>query len=485
MGEQPDETVTPPGSATESPLPGPREQTRNVFLFGANTSLSYLASAVTFTNIHAPLCDKLGANATVANLPSTMYLAFAALPLFVAWYFPQVALFRRILVVSYAAFAVASALVVAALLSPLPNGVKIAAVVAHGAATGATLTVAVTFLFEALGRAATQEGRGKALSLGYGVGPVLAVLGSLGSQFILEGAARTTEARNRNALLCGQALSLGYGVDPALAVVGNVGARMTLADAQQTAAAVNRYTLLFALSVPIMSLAAFFASLFVVIPPKVEATRQPFVAGVFGGAGEFLGDRVLRLASVIAVLMFSGYHVHDNMTLYTRQALGAATEEYLGYQNVLRYSFKIAVGLFAGWLLARTHPKATLLFTAALGLAGVGWAITTFGAFYMLSFGLLGGGELFGVYITNYILAASPPAQVRRNLGFAVLLLFPAAFSGPIFGGIRDGISDPTLGFRLSFALAAVMIVFALVFILLLPARPEPGARAKDVAGTG
>src|SRR5690242_6134692 len=111
---------------------GARQQTRNLLLFGANTSLSYLASPITFVIVHAPCCKRLGASATVANLPSTAYLIGAVLPVFVAWYVPWVSLFKRVLVLSYCAFVAGSAAVAAILLLPVAPEVKIGALVAHG-----------------------------------------------------------------------------------------------------------------------------------------------------------------------------------------------------------------------------------------------------------------------------------------------------------------------------------------------------------------
>src|SRR4051794_7144083 len=81
-----------------------RDQTRNLILFAMNTALGYLAAPVTFVIIHAPLCKQYGASTTVANLPSSAYLLTAGMPVLVAWAYPQVALFKRILIISYLSF---------------------------------------------------------------------------------------------------------------------------------------------------------------------------------------------------------------------------------------------------------------------------------------------------------------------------------------------------------------------------------------------
>src|SRR5262249_31392811 len=158
-------------------------------------------------------------------------------------------------------------------------------------------------------------------------------------------------------------------------------------------------------------------------------------------------------------------------------AMQRLPEDYLGLQQFMRYAFKIGAGFLLGWLLTRTNPKRVLLVSATFGLIAAVWALAATGYGYLLSFGFLGAGELFGPYVTNYILACSPPAQVRRNMAFTVLLMFPAALAGPLFGGIADHygkVVSGAVGFQASIAVAAVFIGVALGMILLLPAQPRP-----------
>lgn len=410
-----------------------REQIRNTILFGAMLALTYLASPVTFVIIHAPLCKRLGASALLANLPCAAYLAFAALPVFVAWAYPQVCLFRRILMLSYVAFVAVTIAVVLAIRLPITVDLKIALVVVHGAITGGTLSVAISFLFELLGRGVSHERRGHALSLGYGVGPLFAVLGSLTAQSLLPAA------------------------DDQLDIAG--------------------YLALFGLSIPVMSIAALLSGFFVVPLPAQECVREPFVRGLLGGLGDYLATPILRRTTAAAVLTLSGLCVLDNMTLYTHFALDAPPEEYLGYQQSLRFSFKIATGLFAGWLLTRTNPKALLLLTASIGVLAVSWALASAGLWYLLAFGLVGGGELFSVYILNYVLSCSHQDRMRRNLGCAVMLLVLLAPVGPLYGALSDHVGathDPITGFRFSFAAALFLLLTGIGVTFRLPARPCP-----------
>jgi hypothetical protein len=426
-------------------------QTRNLIVFGVNTWLFYLASPVLLVGfLHASLCSKLGASDAVANLPSSAYLIFAMMPVLIAWYFPAVAQLKRVLVVSYSLLALVGALVVASLLLPLPNGLQLAMLVLHGGVTGGALTVATMFLFEVLQLGVSETRRGPALSLGYGVGPVFAVLGSLTSQLLLSG-------------------------------------RLGPVDLGMIPYPWN-FATIFAASVPAMLLAALLANRLLIIPlPVEEATRQSFWTSVFGGLADFLGNRALLITAMVGILGFAAYQIGPNMTLYTEVATGTPADQYVGYQLALRFSFKVMSGLFVGWLLTRTHPKASMLATASFGLSGIAWALLVPGEWFLLGFGLLGAGELFGVYLTNYIMCCSTKAQTRRNVGFASLLLFPAAPAAWLFGSISDFFGEQysrTVGFQLSFALAIVFLGSALLLTGLLPARPRPQEAEPALPGT-
>src|SRR5262249_37739791 len=102
-------------------------------------------------------------------------------------------------------------------------------------------------------------------------------------------------------------------------------------------------------------------------------------------------------------------------------------------------------------------------------------AVVAPGGWFLLSFGLLGAGELFGIYVTNYILCCAPPAQMRRYMAFTMLTLFPAAPAGALFGSIIDCYPGAGAdGFRLISLTGAIFIAGGIVLALLLPARPRP-----------
>jgi hypothetical protein len=416
-------------------------------LVGVNTGLCYLGAPVLYADlVHTSLCRALNASATVANLPSTAYLVMSAMPLFVAWLFPQVRSLKALMVCCYGLIAVAGMVVSASLVLPVPDSLRLILVIAHAAVLGAARTTAVACEFEVLGRAVSESRRGPALGLAYGLGPVWAVGGSLASQLLLN---NTVEIP-------------GFGA-------------LTIAGWEMP----FNFATLFAASVPMMALAAILAVCYVIPLPEREPGRQPFLEGVFGGLGRFLGHRVALLATVIAVVVMSGLNGISNMGLYTEKILGVPPADLAGYQNTWRYFCKGAAGLFFGWLLTRTSPRALVIVTTTVGLAGFAWVLVTPPSLFLLSFGLVGAGQLFGIYITNYILCCAPAAQMRRYMAFTMLAMFPVAATGPLFGGIVDsyGSAERALGFRYSFAVAAGFFVVGLIMTLFLPSRPTPEER--------
>jgi MFS family permease len=98
---------------------------------------------------------------------------------------------------------------------------------------------------------------------------------------------------------------------------------------------------------------------------------------------------------------------------------------------------------------------------------------------FLLSFGLMGAGELFGVYYPNYILRCSPKEKMRRNMAFTSMLNMPSGFAPLLFGFIADTVGAATdnkrFGFQVSFLTAAAFLVAALLIVqLMLPPRPQP-----------
>src|SRR4051812_26234931 len=180
-----DHTRTTSGSSC--PLSWP-EQRINLIVFATCTGMQYLAAPVLYVGItQASLSDRLGADARTANLPGTLFFAMTAMPALVAWLSPRTQSLKRNLFCCYAVSTAMLAMMAVTLLLPLPNPIKLAMVILQGGVSGAVMPTAIAFLWEAIGRGTDESRRGLALSLAFGLGPVLAVAGSLGPTGLLGG----------------------------------------------------------------------------------------------------------------------------------------------------------------------------------------------------------------------------------------------------------------------------------------------------------
>ena len=469
-----------------------RAQYRNLFVFAACTGLQYLAAPVLYVGItQASLCQRLGTDARVANLPATFYFAMTAMPALIAWLFPHVRHLKLMLCLCYAAVAVAIGQVAVVLLIDAPNHIKVWSIILQGAVSGAAGPTAIALLWEVIGRGTDESRRGVALGLAFGVGPVLAVVGSVGRVGMLGGELFGWEFEG-----------LGYP---------------------------GGFVWLFGLGVPVMLLGSVLGALCVVPQPEFEHPRKPisdvmslcaglalgfcalalffFSTGSEGDSQsglrpigfallvaasiavvyhfrDILTQRTLLIATIVTILVYSGNTIPSNMNLYSEVVLGDLPEKFAGLQNSLRFSFKVAAGLFLGWLLTKTSPRAGILTTAGIFVAAQVWAIFASGKAYLIAFGIYGAGELAGVYCPNYILSASRKEDYRRAMAFVTMLMVPAAPTGYVFGAIVDGL-EPQHGaataFRVSFGTCAVLILSGIVLaIALLPARPAPSGNSQQ-----
>jgi MFS family permease len=195
---------------------------------------------------------------------------------------------------------------------------------------------------------------------------------------------------------------------------------------------------------------------------------------VFGGFGRFINYRLIFVACVAYLLIYSGTMIQNNMVLYTREAVGLAEDSFVGYQLAIRFGCKILAGLMLGWILKRTNPRMNLFVTAILVILGVLWILIAplFGAglLFLIAFGLNGAGELMGCYYPYYVLCLSPKSQMRRNMAFVMLLGAPVGLAPALFGLISD-----TWSLTASFWVSLVLMVGALVLVACaLPAQPRP-----------
>ncbi len=484
-------------------------QRRNLVLFAVCTGTQYLAAPVLYVGItQASLCDRLGADARTSNLPGTLFFAMTAMPALFAWLSPRVSSLKRNLGLLYGTSALMLGMLAVTLALPVSNQLKLAMIVLQGGISGAVMPAAIALLWEAMGRGSDESRRGLALSMAFGAGPLLAVVGSFG----------------QTALLGGDLFGLHFA---GLAYPRN-------------------FIILFAAGVPVMALAAIFSQLFVIAPVAKEQEREPVSAviglligiplmlaavalmqitavsadavvesvssrldvgnslrtlGTLSAIGAVLAfvyhfrsvlqERVLLFATLVTILVYSGNVIPSNMNLYSLEALGDLPEKYAGVQNMLRFSFKVVAGAVLGWVLTRTNPRVGILATASVFLVAQIWAMCVTGPWYLVAFGIHGAGELVGVYAPNYIVSASRADQLRRNMAFVTMLMVPAAPAGYLYGAIVDsvkqagwtafGMNSTSLGFRLSFLVCGLLILSGIFLaVLLLPASPRPGRSASQ-----
>ncbi len=474
-------------TANRCPLSWP-EQRWNLILFALCTGTQYLAAPVLYVGItQASLCNRLGADARTSNLPGTLFFAMTAMPALIAWLSPRVSALKRNLGLCYGTSAVMLLTLAITLSLPVSTSIKLGMVVLQGAVSGAVMPAAIAMLWEVIGRSSDESRRGLALSLAFGAGPLLAVVGSLG----------------QTALLGGDLFGWHF-------------------DGLEYP---RSFIVLFGAGVPVMGLAAVLSQFFVIAPAEQEPVREPIsavmglivgvplmfasvtlmhfadsaiwmqVLGAMCAAGttacfvfhfrSILQQRLLLLATLVTVLVYAGNVIPSNMNLYSEQVLGNIPEKYAGIQNMLRFGFKVVAGSLLGWMLMKTSPRAGILATSLTFLGAMIWAMCATGPRYLLAFGLHGAGELVGVYAPNYIVSASRSDQMRRNMAFVTMLMVPAAPAGYLYGAIVDavkrsgttlmGMNSETLGYRLSFATCAVLILAGILLATCaLPAKPQP-----------
>jgi len=233
--------------------------------------------------------------------------------------------------------------------------------------------------------------------------------------------------------------------------------------------------ILFGSTGPILFLAAVFAA-WADVPRATDSlpeskTFAEVRTAILIGLRQYLGNKLILTALFGFLLTYGGTTVLNNLSIFAKEATGETAESYAGLQLALRFGFKSIAGFALGMLVARIHAKASLLVTTAVCLAGVAWAIVVPGRLYLLSFGLLGAGELFYVYYLNFIVGCSAPTRIRENTAYTNLVSAAVGAMALVFGVIAD-----EFGLRSSFMVAITMFAMALVVVgWLLPREPLAG----------
>lgn len=425
----------------DCPLPV-AAQNWNIFWFAFFWSVYYFAAPVSYVGLtHANLLKALGNNDTISNLPSAVYLWLTIIPVLMAWFFPQPKYLKPLSLMSITLMAGMTALVALTLWSGASSSLASFMVIGHGAVFGAANGVLLTSMWDFLRRGVSTSRRGKALGFTFGIGPLFACVGSLVQDALFDGK-----------LLGGHSFGLAFP---------------------------NNYLAMFAGVAPIMMLAGMSVAFFAVPKSAVHDNEAGPWSEIVAGIKQFITNRNVLYAVIIYVVVYSGGNaIFSNVSLHAKDVLPGQADT-LGLQSFLRFGFKAMTGALLGLLLAKANPRATLYATTSILLVGMGWALTSTGWPFMLTFGILGSGELFGAYFPNYVTTASRKSFVRVNMSYLSVLSAVTGFASLAFGLISDRVGDyygdQTVGRYASFYAAAALLVVAMILItVLLPPNPTP-----------
>ena len=410
-----------------------RVQWANIAYWTVCMALIYLCAPVLYIDfVQTTLCDKLGASKAVANLPTSAARFMAFVPPIVVWLVPQTRWVLPLVAVSYGLTAVIGAVMAILLVTVTNPTVLIAATIAYGGLCAMTLITAAVYMWEVLARGVSESKRGLTFSLCFGFGPIMAVVGSTGTHFVLQ-----------------EKVSwLSHPYD---------------------------YALLFALSVPCMAVASFLATRFHLSHSQEVHRREPFVPYFIGGTWDFLRQRPFLIITVSYLMAFSAWTVMNNATLQVRDVLGVEPKAMAGLGDAVRFGGKVVCGFVLGWVYTRFAGRTATMGTALLTTMAFVWALTVPGRAYLGTFALFGGGELAGVYYYTYIVSASSPKLVKRNTAILGLIGIFVGLAPFALGAVADRFGIPaSLWVAFGMALAAVLLLFA------VPAHPERMAAVES-----
>jgi MFS family permease len=393
---------------------------QNLWIFSASCALIYFAAPVFYVGVvQAALCDKLGANAALANLPAAGYNIGFLAPFIAACLIPT-RCEKKTMVLACLLVAVGAAACCLALILPVSNGIRIAIVVCQGTITGFADSIATVYRYQCLGRGTTPKGRARTLKIAFTIGPLCAVAGSLTAQFIL----------NRGSAF------LHYPFD---------------------------FASIYAIASVSMFIVALLSGKYQLASIQEEA--RPSFGHLFTGAfRSFLGNRELRFLWLACFLWCCTWNSMPSLSLYSRHVLGSSHEDLSGLIMAVRFACKSLMGFVLGTLALRFGIRMPLLMATLLSALGVLWVWVTPGYLFLVAFGFLGAGELGTPYFNNYVVSVSQPQDGARNLSLINFATAASAASPLIYGTLIDH-----FGFNASFMAGVVVGFLAFATLFKLP----------------
>jgi len=401
------------------------DERRNGFVFLAAITLGYLAAPVLYVGVvQAALCNILGANATVANLPQAAYMIGSVAPVFASWFIPY-SRERDVVVWSGALGGIMLGMVGCVLILPFSNTFRIAIVISQSLIYGLAASIQMVYLYQCLNRGTSEQSRARALKLSFSLGPIAAVIGSLSAQYIVNSSFPILQYPYNFASL------YFFG---ALCMMG-----MAIAGAMYR------------------------------IRPLAKEVRPALISYMWQTMAVFFGSRSLLLLWLAYVLWYSAISSMPNLSLYAKHVIGKEPETLVGIILALRFGFKALSGYVQGTFAQLWGVRAPLISVLVLMLTSISWAILVPGYPYLFTFALIGAAELGGIYFPNYCLAISSYEAGARNLSVLTLAVVIGGFSSTLHGAITD-----SFGFIASFTFAGICALFSLFLVLRLPIQPNP-----------
>ena len=398
---------------------------RNGRVFLISFALIYFAAPAVYVGIvQAALIDKLGASATVANLPLAGYKLGSLAPLILSWLVPH-RLERDVVVWANVITAVLLSLVFLTLALPAPDWLRIDAVILQGLLQGFSTYSSTVYQLQCLTRGTTSEGRVRVLKQTFTITPIAAVAGSLVAQWVLDPKFSFLEFPYDFAAIYLLAA-------PSIAGVAWISSRYQLA-------------------------------------PLADEPRKPFSGFLLGGIREFVRSRPLMLAWLSYWFWYVVLTIMPNLSLLAREKTGEDPKNYSGIQMALQFGCKALGGYGLGLLAMRYGLRMSALVSSALLGLSVVWAWTVPGHWYLFAFGLIGAGQLGGTYFPNFVAVLSSPEAGPRNLSL-IQLAGPAAFFVPaIHGWLLD-----EWGVAASFMLGLLGAIVSVVLVMAIKEKAKP-----------
>ena len=402
---------------------------RNGAIFLLSYLLIYFAAPAIYIGIvQAALIDQLGASATMANLPLSMYKFGSFAPLIVSWLVPH-RLEKYVIVWANVMTAIVLTLVLLTLVLPVSASVRIGALILQGLLQGLSSSTSMIFQLQCLTRGTTPEGRIRVLKRTFTVTPIAAVVGSLGAQWVL-------------------------------------GPGFTLLDFPYD------FAMVYLTAIPCIAGVAYISNRYD-LAPLADEPRKPFFGHLVRTVKEFAASRSLTLAWFAYLLWYCTLAIIPNLSLYSKEAMGADPQDYSGVMMALRFGCKALGGYGLGWIAMRYGLRASAMWSVALLAIGILWGWGVPDMAYLLAFGFIGAGELGGTYFPNFVAVLSSPEAGTRNLALVQLATPFASFAPAAHGGLADA-----FGFPASFVFG--LVAAAVSMLLVSRIRERAGGRAES-----